>query len=991
MKKFFTLMALLALAFSANAQKITFGDGKQDSYEVDGFKMDYVDENGKVAVDANNCYFGTADAYEKFESRFKTGGKSMSSNNITLTVPSSGTLKVYVRTGSNSATDRNVVLTQGGETLIDAIVQESDAVEVAMPSESDPNKTNKVYPVISVPVQAGKVEVGYPVGSVNFYCFEFEAGGAGAPTSYDVTITSDPENNYFSGYEAFDPALIAEALGISASEVGNFISDEGQSNVYIKTADGMSNAYTGNHNEFWMNASGSPQGYGDEGSCWYIGLSYDDGEESGTPAEVNVAVGQMPNYFKKIYEDSDLHTVIYLVNGDKVITFNVTLHVNSGVPSDVPTLSELNIVKEYELPLDFIVGKSYEGKTYSATLDGIYEALGVSSSDLDGTVSENTYIEIVESSYDETTDITTYSLSGKLELPGEASGGGWCGRYINFDEANNKDIPLAINCPMEWGSSNNTFYIQDIKLAEGEFSILSGQYPGTFKEGDNDYTYLYILNGNNAARIRVQAKISSPEYVDPNQWTEVGKLTMTQTATKLSDYLQLNTHIDNMSEISELLECSADDIEFNHLSTDGSGFDSDLSDGWGAWVNELGYYCSWGADAAIMIAMDKIDDGDYQISTLQIPTSMSEKLYDGVSLNFPVYLVNPTAGKYYTIDFTYEVKIQEVTGEWTRVYAAAYDVQLIDSEGYSQDEVSKTELDLEAIAQAIGTNNPTLYGESWTEDENGEKTMKYSDSYSCTPYPGFWMAGDGISVGSWGNSPSYGMTYANGVITYYCRAGEHNVGDTFDSKFYLVNDENGKYALISLTVMFVDERGAIVDQVGSGSATVACSEETEVGGLYEGGDIDWSEVFTALGIDESELADCTWMITSSSGKLVNFNDSFEGENATFDAHGYFVDAQLHPEETVFALGFDYDTRKFTVSLMGNEAEEGVLYTTTVALKSSNGYYTFVVTAGSPSTLTGISSISNDATTGKVFDLSGRRIAAPTKGLYIINGKKVLVK
>ena len=31
------------------------------------------------------------------------------------------------------------------------------------------------------------------------------------------------------------------------------------------------------------------------------------------------------------------------------------------------------------------------------------------------------------------------------------------------------------------------------------------------------------------------------------------------------------------------------------------------------------------------------------------------------------------------------------------------------------------------------------------------------------------------------------------------------------------------------------------------------------------------------------------------------------------------------------------------------------------------------------------------TSGKVYDLSGRVVTAPTKGLYIVNGKKVFVK
>lgn len=187
MKKIFTLIAMAAMAIGANAQKITFNadEGKLASWDIDGFKLTYVDDNGKIAVDANNCYFGTAEEYVKYEGRLKTGGKSGAANNITLTVPSAGTLKVSVRTGSNSATDRNVVLTQGDETLYDKVVQESDAVSVTMGE-----KDNNVYPVIEVPVQAGDISVNYPTGSLNFYAFEFIAGGNTTPSdSQPIDLT----------------------------------------------------------------------------------------------------------------------------------------------------------------------------------------------------------------------------------------------------------------------------------------------------------------------------------------------------------------------------------------------------------------------------------------------------------------------------------------------------------------------------------------------------------------------------------------------------------------------------------------------------------------------------------------------------------------------------------------------------------------------------------------------------------------------------------
>ena len=145
--------------------------------EMAGLKLSLVDESGKMAIDGNNAYFGTADGYVKFEKRLKSGGKSSSKNAMTLTVPASGTLKVYARTASSSATDRTVVLTQNETELYNAVVQDGDAIEVAMGEEE---KATKVYPVISVAVDAGDVAVAYPVGAINFYGFELVPGGTTA-------------------------------------------------------------------------------------------------------------------------------------------------------------------------------------------------------------------------------------------------------------------------------------------------------------------------------------------------------------------------------------------------------------------------------------------------------------------------------------------------------------------------------------------------------------------------------------------------------------------------------------------------------------------------------------------------------------------------------------------------------------------------------------------------------------------------------------------
>ena len=157
-------------------------------YKNGDFVLSVTDTDGKIKVDANDAYFGTADAYEQFSYRMKSGGKSSSKNALQLTIPADGTLKVYARTGSNSAEDRNLVLTQDGAELYNQIVKEADAALVTI-GENE----KKVYPVISVAVKAGTVDVTYPVGSMNFYGFEIvTAGGtANAIESVEKTVVSD--------------------------------------------------------------------------------------------------------------------------------------------------------------------------------------------------------------------------------------------------------------------------------------------------------------------------------------------------------------------------------------------------------------------------------------------------------------------------------------------------------------------------------------------------------------------------------------------------------------------------------------------------------------------------------------------------------------------------------------------------------------------------------------------------------------------------------
>lgn len=183
-KKLFTLLMAAVLAVTANAQVISFtaddvasAGQTAKSFEKDGLVLNITDTDGKISIDKNTAYFGSPDKYSGYKYRLKSGGKSSSKNNMSLTLPSAGTLKIAVRTGSNSATDRTLVLTQDGKELYNNVVMEANSTTGTVISVEDGSEESdkSIYTLVEVAASAGEVSVTYPIGALNFYAFELVA------------------------------------------------------------------------------------------------------------------------------------------------------------------------------------------------------------------------------------------------------------------------------------------------------------------------------------------------------------------------------------------------------------------------------------------------------------------------------------------------------------------------------------------------------------------------------------------------------------------------------------------------------------------------------------------------------------------------------------------------------------------------------------------------------------------------------------------------
>lgn len=185
------------IVFTEVAAKGTL-NGKIFKAENSEFALTITDTDAsKLEIDANNCSFGDAEGTVSYTHRLKTGGKSSSKNLITLTIPADGVLRIAVRTGSNTATDRNIVVAQGTDTLCNKIVLEADTLP------------GKIYPYIYAEVKEGEVSVTYPVGSLNFYGFAF----AGEETQ--------PEPVLANGYYLISDPWTVESLAETALFTAN--------------------------------------------------------------------------------------------------------------------------------------------------------------------------------------------------------------------------------------------------------------------------------------------------------------------------------------------------------------------------------------------------------------------------------------------------------------------------------------------------------------------------------------------------------------------------------------------------------------------------------------------------------------------------------------------------------------------------------------------------------------------------------------------------
>ncbi len=823
-------------------------------------------------------------------------------------------------------------------------------------------------------------------------------------TTFTGSVTQEVADGYSTSPIVFSLTEVATALGTDAATLSSELdsySGGTQGNLTIQlfynggegVYDGLTEYSTSAPGGFWMDKDGNRTTWGATEGSDTQAMFYEDLYWSSTGDTLAFEVGQFPD---RCEAGGDFTFEIrFTYNSSAYAIFDCTLTVNPAPEFDNELqLSNLTIVGTGAVSVT-----EHPRSTYNTDADSIAVADILPLLDLDAeTFGKYLKNFIYTRTYNEGNEVWEDSINNDFTT---SSTGFWFKQLV--DEATQKKSSECYSTYTSSGDDASPFFAEFSTNAAGDTLIAAiGQNPDICAENSTYYGTIYLVHGSKAYTVTVTLNTDEKVQIPFADMEKAGEVSYT--VEMLADNTSAESVTVDIDSIVSLLGITTDDIVLYGFSAENTLTNGSTANNGGYWFNSQGYVCAYGATDATMY-IEPASSTDF--STLNVGKYTKTVLSENDSCTVALVILGESS--YYQINVTLKIIPKpEVEGDLEIVLTQTYDVQLIASQGYSQviDQSTSytTQLDLDAIYKALDMSaltSTSLYTwdaepeASWIPDS---LSTHLTNTYSCTPHPGFWMSASGNYNYGWGSSCAYGMTLSvsSGAVTWYAfPSGTAGVtGASFTGNFFIVNLDNNKVARIIFNISYVEERVNLTE-VGSESVTIITSDETQDDdGFYLAAN-DLSAAATALGIDISETASCTWYGKNASGAWVEI-ESFEGEDCLLNADGQVVSADA--DDAVYALGYDSDQGGFTASLLGADPSDDAAYEAKIALRYDQKLYTFTIVTGTEVSV-GISNIATDspAAGSDAYDLSGRLIrrsanaSALPSGIYVIGGKKVIIR
>ena len=755
-----------------------------------------------------------------------------------------------------------------------------------------------------------------------------------------------------------DTATLAAALDAWYNYDAESGAEKPADMFFLKSGDNLLADYnTTAPGGFWMTSDYQIIAYG-EGAAFYEDIWFDQAEDF-----FGIYLGQYPNALK---DGATLTPTFVLVYGDKQATFDITYIVKPmpEMPAVELDINKLEIVGSAEVTVEQYPRINYNSSAAYVNIAGVAEKLGIDNDLLSIVLKNCLYKARVDETYQTKVD--------SLRLA--TDNGGWGIEVL--DMATGDTLPEVCAAPY----SNKCQYYMDTWKFDPATDTLScniGQYPYNLEVGDKYYTNVYIVYGNKAFVVKYNVHIVE----DPNANNNPELESMTKAGTSVyrveqqptTDY-STSAIMLNVDSIAEVMGCATGDMTLMAIDNKGELSTQSTANNGGYWMTQGGVICAWGTNAYFFV--EPASSNDYsQLNTGQMPgnTAIGE---EGHTI---LYLV--AGNSYYELDITLAiVEPKKSDVEFVSVATRSYVVQALD-ETYIWSTKSAN-IPFADIDNLIGTVEPVLY--ALNIDSIAEQTgMKYTKDYTMGEKPGFWVTEDGRKNG-WGSGSPWGITGLNStsenfVIQCIQMEGFGVAGDSYTGEFYLVNEETGKMITIKLTYQIVDE---IVDSeiVGEEWINLPVSMNDNLV------DFDFAKVATALGLESVEaLFDGYYAKGMKADGTYSDGVDIVNNGLSFNASGAFE------EYSAIGVLVTEDYKQFLTYSNDDISAPFKLEVTMCFEIDSKSYVIHITLLDETSYAEGIESINADNKVGKIYNLQGQEVAAPAKGIYIMNGKKILVK
>lgn len=750
---------------------------------------------------------------------------------------------------------------------------------------------------------------------------------------------------------------------------------------YLVTPDGSrSTNYTqGSNGGFWVGLDGNPMSWG-AGCVWFNYLSYATGTDSeGNEAdEFDIVFGQYPG---GISTDTIIKPKFVLAINGKEVTFDITYTVKSVPAVQEPATllrAQLNIVGEQTTKTVRTTDAGYSATAISIPAADIIEKLGLDKSIIKGQLTQLLYTDWLN-----TTDNT---LKDSVTNTSTANAPGWWYQRSVYGAEAGEELQ-GTNSPVlgaaTYGNSCHMFLEFGYDEENEAITCNLGQYPGTPVAGDSVSANVYVINGDKVYKLTYIATFEAPEAQGLADMTKVGESTVNLTIYDEDSDYSTKTFESGLTDIAAALGCETSAVNWTVLQDADNLYSGSYTANNGYYVDESGFVCSWGENAAVFVEQETANDN----SQLHAGLYMGLQKNVGKTYTAPIYFTN--GSNYYILNVVIAVEHKELAigqNDWTIVNKYAAPLQfVVQAEAYTGDHTAYTLTD-DQLTSDLGTSTFAMYCD--LADTLVTETNLYGkySTYPCgqNGAEGIWYNETGKGCG-WNGTQYIGICrdLTSGAFTLYQMPGARSVGDSWSGNMYFVDEETGKMVQVAFTVSFVDELKSSTN-VGTESIVipVKAGEETFV-------DIDMSKPAAALKTTIDELLNGYYAkgMTASGtyGTGVQIGTSY----LYFDNNGNNADGGA----ISFNIAASDNGYQIIAYSSADEVAEDFKSTGKFAFEMNDSIYEYNVTFCSEAVYTGVNNVNAtvNAKDGKVYDLSGRIVARPVKGLYIKNGKKFIVK